>query len=102
MACQAVELELAHIAPAPFGQRKFEGLGHQRGQRGRSLLTSCSCSATVAVEINTRVPRASASAMAGAQYASDLPTPVPAWMTAMERVGAAHRFLHPPCPAWRC
>jgi chaperonin GroES len=27
--------------------------------------------------------------MAGAQYASDLPTPVPAWMTAMARVGAA-------------
>jgi hypothetical protein len=41
----------------------------------------------VAVEISTRVPRASASAMAGAQYASDLPTPVPAWMTAMARVG---------------
>ena len=35
MACEAVELELAHIAPAPLGQRKFEGLRHQRGQCGQ-------------------------------------------------------------------
>ncbi|MNV74645.1 hypothetical protein D3C71_1678840 [compost metagenome] len=32
---QPVELELAHIAPAPLGQRKFERLRHQRGQRGQ-------------------------------------------------------------------
>jgi hypothetical protein len=69
----------------------LNGCGICAASAGRSLLTSCSCSATVAVEISTRVPRASASAMAGAQYASDLPTPVPAWMTAMERVGAARR-----------
>ena len=45
MACEAVELELAHIAPAPFGQRKFEGLRHQRGQCGQvfvdQLLLQC-------------------------------------------------------------
>jgi hypothetical protein len=35
---EPVELELAHVAPAPLGERKFEGLRQARGQRRQILV----------------------------------------------------------------
>ena len=37
-ACQALELELAHIAPTPLGQHEPEGLLHLRGKPGQVLV----------------------------------------------------------------
>jgi hypothetical protein len=35
---EPVELELAHVAPAPLGERELEGLRQARGQRGQVLV----------------------------------------------------------------
>ena len=68
---------------------KVNGLSISAEKRGRSFSTSCCCRVIVAVEIITRVFRWMAAAMAGTLAARLLPTPVPAWMTAIERVGAS-------------
>lgn len=68
-------LSLQTKRPRPLASANLKGCSSCWASAGRSLFTSCSCRATVAVEISTRVPRASAIEMAGMLYASDLPTP---------------------------
>ena len=68
--------------PRPLASVKLKSSPAWSARSGRSRNTTCSCRATVAVLMTTRLSNAWARGIAARQYAAVLPVPVPASITA--------------------